>query len=350
MKKKQRFVASIFIVMKFTIAQFLFSIVFSSCLFANKIEAQSVLDRPISLKINNVELYKVFQLIEKQANVRFNYSSKSINVDNLITYSADNKKLKILLDDILPPFSIGYKEVNGQIVLYPNKLQPVKGESEKKTDPLAEAAVVDTTITGVVTDETGKVLEGVTIKVNENGSISVSREKGLFSITVPNLRSTLIFSYVGFASQQIRLNGNRKINISLRPEANALNDVVVTALGISRKKRSLGYSVADIKGTELTSGGSSNLVRSLDGKMSGVNFTQASTDPAGSVFITIRGATSLSLPNSTVNSQPLYIIDGIPLGKTDITNKNGVDFGNLLSQLNPEDIESVSVLKGASAG
>lgn len=350
MKKKQRFVASIFIVMKFTIAQFLISIVCSSVLFANNVEAQSVLEKPITLKINNVELYKVFKLIEKQTDVRFNYSSNSINVDNQVTYKAENKKLKFLLDDILFPFSIGYKELNGQIVLFPNKTQPGAGEGEKKIDPIAEAAATDTTISGVVTDETGKVLEGVSVKVNESGAISVTRGKGLYSITVPNLKSTLVFSFVGFATQQVKLNGSRSINVSLKSETTALNEVVVTALGISRKKRSLGYSVADIKGTELTNGGSSNLVKSLDGKMSGVNFTQASTDPAGSVFITIRGATSLSLPNSTVNSQPLYIIDGIPLGTASITNKNGVDFGNLLSQLNPEDIESISVLKGASAG
>ena len=350
MKKKQRFVASIFIVMKFTIAQFLISIVCSSVLFANNVEAQSVLEKSITLKINNVELYKVFQLIEKQTNARFNYSSNSINVDNQVTYKAENKKLKLLLDDILFPFSIGYKELNGQIVLFPNKPQPAAGESEKKFEPIAEVAIIDTTISGVVTDETGKVLEGVSVKVNESGSMSVTRGKGLYSISVPNLKSTLVFSYVGFTTQQIKLNGSRSINVSLQSETTALNDVVVTALGISRKKRSLGYAVADIKGTELTNGGSSNLVRSLDGKMSGVNFTQASTDPAGSVFITIRGATSLSLPSSTVNSQPLYIIDGIPLGTASITNKNGVDFGNLLSQLNPEDIESISVLKGASAG
>ena len=350
MKNKQLFVASIFIVMKFTIAQYFISIVFSSCLFANNIEAQSVLDKSISLKIHNIELYKVFQIIEKQTNVKFNYSSNSINVDKQITYKAENKKLKLLLDEILSPCSIGYKEDNGQIVLFSNKVQQVKGENEKAYEPLIEAAAADTTISGVVTDDMGKVLEGVTVKVNENGSISVTREKGMYSITVPNLKSTLEFSFIGFTTQQIKLNGNSRINISLQSEVAALNDVVVTALGISRKKRSLGYAVADIKGTELTNGGSSNLVKSLDGRMSGVNFTQASTDPAGSVFITIRGATSLSLPNSTVNSQPLYIIDGIPLGKTSITNKNGVDFGNLLSQLNPEDIESISVLKGASAG
>ena len=84
--------------------------------------------------------------------------------------------------------------------------------------------------------------------------------------------------------------------------------------------------------------------------MSGVNFTQASTDPAGSVFVTIRGATSLNITQSTASSQPLYVVDGIPMGSTSIDNRNGVDFGNLLSQMNPEDIESISILKGASAG
>lgn len=350
MKKKQLLVASTITAMKFTIAQFILSVVCSSCLLANSSEAQSALEKPISLKINNVELYKVFLIIEKQADVKFNYSLNSIKVDRQITYKAENKKLKLLLDEILLPYSIGYKEDNNQIILFPIKAKTVVEEKAKKNELLTESAIVDTTITGLVTDETGMVLEGVSVTVNETGSVAVSKGKGLYSISVPNLHSTLVFSYVGYSTSKVKLNGQKNINISLKPEAASLNDVVVTALGISRKKRSLGYSVAEIKGTNLTNGGSSNLVKSLDGRMSGVNFTQASTDPAGSVFITIRGATSLSLPNSTANSQPLYIIDGIPLGTTDITNRNGVDFGNLLSQLNPEDIESVSVLKGASAG
>lgn len=349
MKKKQLFVASIFIVMKFTIVQSLLPIVFSSCLFANKIEAQSVLDKPVSLKINNVELYKVFNIIEKQTDIRFNYSPNSIDVDKKVTYKANRKRLKTLLDDILPPFSIGYKEVDGQIVLFFNHPPPARGEPQTEFESL-ESAVADTTISGMVTDESGKGLEGVSVKVSGSSGASVTGARGAFSIVVPNLRSVLEFSYVGFLTQQVRLDGNRRINISLKSEATTLGDVVVTALGITREKRSLGYSVANVKGADLTNGGSSNMLKSLDGRMSGVNFTQASTDPAGSVFITIRGATSLSLPNSTARSQPLYIIDGIPLGKTDITNKNGVDFGNLLSQLNPEDIESVTVLKGASAG
>lgn len=351
MKQKQLSIASFIRIMKFTVVQFVLAILFTTCLFANTIEAQSVLDKSISLKINNIALYKVFQIIEKQVDVKFNYSLNAIKVDKPITYSAENKKLKNLLEDLLVPFAIGYKEDNGQITLFPNSAQKIAVVNNTiRTEITPETVIKDTTISGVVTDESGKVLEGVSIKVKENGIVAVSKEKGAYIINVPNLKSTLEFSYVGFTSKLVKLNGNKQINISLSSETGALNDVVVTALGITRKKRSLGYAVADVKGSDLSNGGSANMVKSLDGRMSGVNFTQASTDPAGSVFITIRGATSLSLPNSSANSQPLYIIDGIPLGKTDITNRNGVDFGNLLSQLNPEDVESVSVLKGASAG
>jgi TonB-linked SusC/RagA family outer membrane protein len=351
MKKKQLFVASIFIVMKFTIVQSLVAIVFSSCLFANKIEAQSVLDKSIRLKISNVELYKVFHIIEKQTNARFNYSPNSIDVDQKVTYKTENKKLKALLDEILPPISIGYEEIDGQIVLFfNNKVPSKKGDAQLTTEQLDNAMVADTAITGLVKDETGQVLLGVSVRVAEGGMTTVTGEQGIYRIVVPNLHSTLEFSYIGFIPQRIPINGNKRINVVLKSTATNLTDVVVTALGITREKRSLGYAMANVKGADLSNGGSSNVVKSLDGRMSGVNFTQASTDPAGSVFITIRGATSLSLPNSTANSQPLYIIDGIPLGTTDITNKNGVDFGNLLSQLNPDDIESINVLKGASAG
>ena len=112
----------------------------------------------------------------------------------------------------------------------------------------------------------------------------------------------------------------------------------------------MAYSVSEVKGNDLAKGANPNVIKSLDGRVSGVNFTNSSTDPNGSVFVTIRGATSLNIPSSTAASQPLFVIDGIPVGTTSVDNRNGADFGNLLSQLNSEDIESISILKGASAG
>ncbi len=206
------------------------------------------------------------------------------------------------------------------------------------------------TITGKVLDEKGDPLPNVSALVKGTKSGTTTSADGSFTIEVGANAKTLVFSSAGMTTIEVAIGTSNTMSVTLQTNVSELGEVVVTALGISRKTKSLGYAVGEIKGKDLTAGGGSNLVKSLDGRVSGVNFTQASTDPAGSVFITIRGATSLSLPNSTANSQPLYVIDGIPLGTTRITSNNGVDFGNLLGQLNPNDIESVVILKGAAAG
>ncbi|MDP3002022.1 MAG: SusC/RagA family TonB-linked outer membrane protein [Bacteroidales bacterium] len=204
-------------------------------------------------------------------------------------------------------------------------------------------------ITGSVSDDTGQFLPGVNVIVKGTTIGTLTDINGKFSISVPN-NATLVFTFVGMSTKEVIVGNEVKIDISLTANIIGLDEVVVTALGISREKKSLAYSVSEVKGTELTRGASSNVIKSLDGRVSGVNFTQSSSDPSASVFVTIRGATSLNLSSSTALAQPLYVVDGIPLGTTAVENRNGADFGNLLSQINPEDIESISILKGASAG
>jgi TonB-linked SusC/RagA family outer membrane protein len=204
-------------------------------------------------------------------------------------------------------------------------------------------------VTGSVKDDTGQFLPGVSVVVKGTTNGTVTDIDGKFSITVTN-NATLVFSFVGMNTKEVVVGTQRKIDILLATSSIGVDEVVVTALGISREKKSLAYSVSEVKGPELTRGAGSNVLKSLDGRVSGVNFTQSSTDPAGSVFVTIRGATSLNLSSSTASAQPLFVVDGIPLGTTAVENRNGADFGNLLSQINPEDIETISVLKGASAG
>jgi len=204
-------------------------------------------------------------------------------------------------------------------------------------------------VTGVVRDDAGQVLPGVNIIAKGTTIGTLTDINGKFSISVPN-NATLVFTFVGMSPKEVIIGNERQLDISLAGNIIGMNEVVVTALGISREKKSLAYSVSEVNGTELTRAASSNVIKSLDGRVSGVNFTQSSSDPAGSVFVTIRGATSLNLSSSTASSQPLFVIDGIPVGSTAVENRNGADFGNLLSQLNPEDIESISILKGASAG
>ncbi|MGN6212645.1 SusC/RagA family TonB-linked outer membrane protein [Parafilimonas sp.] len=221
--------------------------------------------------------------------------------------------------------------------------------AEKKT----KLEVNDVRITGTVKDEKGNPLEGVSVSVVGQTSGVSTDNLGNFSISVPP-SAELRFSYVGYKPFTVKVGDQLHLDITLSPEVSSLDDVVVTALGISRQKRSLGYSVSDINSEDLVKAANPNVLKSLDGKVSGVNLTNLSSDPTSSVMVNIRGTTTMPSISSGADvssrSQPLYVIDGIPVGTQTFTSKDGVDFGNILSQLNPEDIASVSILKGGSAG
>ena len=208
-------------------------------------------------------------------------------------------------------------------------------------------------VSGVVKSSSGEVLPGATIVVKGTMNGVVTDIDGKYNITVPNAQSVLDFSFVGMESQEIQVNGNSTINVTLVIATIGVKEVVVTAMGITREKKSLAYSVSEVKSDDLVKSGNTNVLKSLDGKVSGINLTSLSSDPTSSVLVNIRGTTVMPAStdaNVTTKGQPLYVIDGIPIGNQTFTSKNGVDFGNILSQLNPEDIESVTVLKGGSAG
>ncbi len=208
-------------------------------------------------------------------------------------------------------------------------------------------------VSGVVKSSSGEILPGATIVVKGTTNGVVTDADGKYSITVPNASSTLVISFIGMTSQQIAVNGKSTINVSLASTTVGIEEVVVTAMGITREKKSLAYSVSTVNTDDLVQAGQTNLMKSIDGKVSGVNLTSLSSDPTSSVLVNIRGTTAMPSPsnaNVTVQGQPLYVIDGIPVGTQTFTSYGGVDFGNILSQLNPEDIASVTILKGGSAG
>lgn len=210
------------------------------------------------------------------------------------------------------------------------------------------------TITGKITSkEDGNAMPGVNIVLKGTQRGSSSNAMGNFSIEVPNNNAVLVFSFVGYKTQEIPVASRSIIEVALEPGAESLQEVVVTALGINREKRSLAYSVGELKSEDIVKASNPNLLKALDGKVSGVNLTSLSSDPTSSVLVNIRGSSAmptLSDANVSLKSQPLYVINGVPVGTQSFTNKDGVDFGNILSQLNPEDIASVTILKGGSAG
>ncbi|MEP7233298.1 MAG: SusC/RagA family TonB-linked outer membrane protein [Ginsengibacter sp.] len=210
------------------------------------------------------------------------------------------------------------------------------------------------TVTGTITDtKTGEALPGASVKVDGSATGVSTDAQGKYSISVASSNAKLMFSFVGYQPREISVGGQKVINVQMENSESSLNEVVVTALGINRAKKSLGYSVSEVKSEDLVKASNPNLLKSLDGKVSGVNFTNLSSDPTSSVLVNIRGTTALPTlgdRNVALKGQPLYVIDGIPVGTQTVTQKDNVDFGNILSQLNPEDIDNITILKGGSAG
>jgi TonB-linked SusC/RagA family outer membrane protein len=204
------------------------------------------------------------------------------------------------------------------------------------------------TVTGTVKSDAGELLPGVSIIVKGTNTGVITDINGKYSISVPNAQSVLAFSFVGMEPQEVPVNGRSVVDVTLITTSIGVDEVVVTALGIKREEKSLGYSVGKVSGEELTRVVQENVLNSMAGKVTGVQIS--STGGAGStVSMIIRGATSMSTDN-----QPLFVVDGVPLSST-VNNVGGfgrdnrIDYGNAISDLDPESIESVSILKGPSA-
>ena len=206
----------------------------------------------------------------------------------------------------------------------------------------------DRTISGKATaSEDGSPLPGVNVVVKGTTNGSVTDQEGNYSLRVPSEGATLIFSFIGLVTQEIEVGTRSTIDVTMAQDAKQLGEVVVTAIGIEQSTRKLGYSVGKVEGEDVIRGRASSLLNSLQGKVAGVQISGSSGAPGASNKVIVRGFTSLSGGNN-----PLYIVDGIPVDNsfTGNTTLNGAsDFGNRINDINPEDIESVSILKGAGA-
>ncbi|MBX3238828.1 MAG: SusC/RagA family TonB-linked outer membrane protein [Chitinophagaceae bacterium] len=205
----------------------------------------------------------------------------------------------------------------------------------------------DFRVGGTVADDSGPIA-GVTITEKGTNNATTTDNDGRFSLNVRNANSTLVITYVGYRTVEVAVNGRSNISVTIESEAQELTGVVVTALGITREKKSLGYSVEEVAGKEMTRVAQENVLNAMSGKVAGVTINQTS-GAGSSVSMVIRGATSLSSDN-----QPLFVIDGVPVANTlnnvsQVGSDNRVDYGNAISSLNPDDIENISILKGPSA-
>ncbi|CAN5281874.1 SusC/RagA family TonB-linked outer membrane protein [soil metagenome] len=204
-------------------------------------------------------------------------------------------------------------------------------------------------VQGTITDETGVPLPGVNVLVQGTTLGTVSDLEGRYGINLSGENDVLVFSFIGFTSQEVKVGNRSVVNIQLVSDTRSLSEVVVTALGIEREQKALGYSVQEVSGEQLTTARETNVVNSLAGRVAGVQITGGSSGLGGSSRITIRGESSLNINAN----QPLFVVDGVPISNQ-IAGSSGrgnleVDYGNAAGEINPDDIASISVLKGANA-
>lgn len=205
-------------------------------------------------------------------------------------------------------------------------------------------------VSGRVTDvDEGMGLPGVNVVLQGTTNGTVTDVDGEYSLTVPSGEGTLVFTFVGMATQEVPINGRSRIDILMAPDVAQLSEVVVTALGLDREKASLGYATQEITGEQVNTVKDVNFMNSLSGKVAGLSIKR-SNDMGGSTNVVVRGYKSL-----TGNNQALFVVDGIVMSNeisnsaNQQTGRGGYDYGNAAMDINPNDIESINVLKGAAA-
>ena len=218
---------------------------------------------------------------------------------------------------------------------------------------LQTAMAQDRTISGTVLDKgTNTGLPGVTISVKGMPGIGANTDaNGAYTLSVPAGATTLEYSFIGYRKVERNIGAESNISVTLETDTKQLGEVVVTAMGIERQERTVGFATSTVKSEEITKGRTSSPMNALQGKVAGVNITSASGAPGASTKVILRGYGSIVGGNA-----PLYVVDGIPInaGATNLAGSNNTldrqqDFGSKQNDINPDDIESISILKGASA-
>ena len=211
----------------------------------------------------------------------------------------------------------------------------------------AHAQTAARLLKGRVVDAGNDPIIGASVMVKNAKEGTVTNMEGKFSLNVAP-SATLVVSYIGFVTQEVKADTQKgEMTITLKEDTKRLGEVVVTALGIKRDRKALGYSLGEVSGKELQKAKEPNVINSLAGKVAGLTVSQTATGPSGSTRVILRGSTEL-----TGNNQPLYVIDGVPMDNTNFDSSDqwgGYDLGDGISSINPDDIENISVLKGPAA-
>lgn len=315
--------------MKVSTLQLFFIILVASYANAGRTHAQELLMKKVSVEAQQQQIVEILSELEQAANVKFVYSKQLLPVSRKVTLTAINKPLAEILDLMFSPDNITYRIVKNRIIL---KLAKPSAALENVVEPaiageVVKSKIVEKTVTGTVTSAGKETLPGVNITIKGTTRGTTTDVNGKFSIDVPEQDAILVFSYVGYESQEVRPGAASVVNVDLKFNDKSLEEVVVVGYGTQRKSDLTG-SVTSIKGSELTKIGGSNAAEGLQGKAPGVSIlNQGGPGVAPTVFIRGLGTNG--------DAGPLYVVDGMMVSN--------------IVYLAPGDIASMEILKDASA-
>ncbi|WP_164849867.1 TonB-dependent receptor [Mucilaginibacter limnophilus] len=307
--------------MKITLSQLVIAILLTGLSYANSGKAQAMLQKQVTLAVNNSSLSSVLKQLEQQADVKFVYSNTLVKTDKTVSIEIVQQPLNEVLNKLLAGSGIAYEVVNDRIVL--TQAKPAGNGQE-----VGEQAFP---VSGKIVDETGVPLPGVTVRLNNSTQGTTTDANGAFTINVNAETDVLTFSFIGYENQSVTVGTNRSFNVQMKlSQANNLKEVVVIGYGTT-SKANLATAVSTVKGSEINERPTtSNVLQGLAGKVSGVNIMTNSGKPGGAPSIKIRGTASIQTSND-----PLYVIDGVV----------GAD----ITTIDPTIIESIDILKDAAA-
>jgi len=298
-----------------------------------------------TVQIQNKTLKEVFSYIEKNSSYIF-INEEAVDLGEKINVDISDKSVEEIINEIFSSNGFSYVIKGRQIIV-----------KKEKTADLLQASRDERKISGTILDSDSNPLIGATIVVKGIESIgTVSDIDGKFELKVPTPNGTIQVSYIGFESQEIRLEPGKSVyQIVLQSDSEQLSEVVVTALGLKREEKKLGYAQQTLNTEQLSTPMAGNWSSALKGKVAGLNVTSGATGPINSQKIQLRGASSLN-PGG---NYALIVIDGVPMNQESVAYGSNVgaaygtdapvDFGNAVSELNLQDIDNITVLKGPSA-
>ncbi|MEN0052204.1 MAG: SusC/RagA family TonB-linked outer membrane protein [Mucilaginibacter sp.] len=287
-------------------------------------------DITLSMNVNNQPVETVLASLGRKAGLNIYFDRNELNSDKLVSIKCTNLSIKDILTDISDQTGLNFSVVSNKLIV-----------SKTETD------VAIAKISGIVKDNTGETLVGVSVHIKGTTTGGQTDATGKFSIDAKP-GDVLVFTYIGYTTQEITVGNTPVINVTLASDSKNLQEVVVTALGIKRESKSLTYGVQTVSGAQLTNVPDASLVNSLSGKVAGAQITRSSSGVGGSTKVVLRGNKSINGDNNA-----LYVIDGIPMPRNvsaQLPNVfGGQDRGDAIENLNPDDVESISVLPGSAS-